>query len=201
MNGFERRKDRKKENIRQVALELFSSYGVQKVSIAEIAKNANVSQVTIYNYFGSKDGLLYDVISDVLDKYLQEFTQIMESGLPFPEIIDIFISEKTKDLAMMNPEFLKLMLSNEPVIRQTVEDFASNKYIPLVLEFIERGKKEGYINKDISNETILIYFTIFKEAKYNKPELFIGQNQSEQLYNELSTLFYYGLMGKPENRK
>lgn len=63
---------------------------------------------------------------------------------------------------MMNPEFIKLMLSNEPAIRQIVEDFALNKYIPLVLEFIEKGKKEGYINRNISNETILIYFNIFK---------------------------------------
>lgn len=198
MNGFSRRREKKKESIKQAALELFSAFGVQKVSIAEIAKKAYVSPVTIYNYFGSKDALLLDVISDVLDKNLQEITQIMESGLSVPEIIEKFIFEKTADLATINPEFLKLMLSNEPAIRQMIEDFAMNKYMPLLLGFIEKGKKEGYINKNISTETIIIYFNILKEAKYNQTELLIGNSQNDRLFKELATLFYYGLMGKPD---
>lgn len=198
MDGFERRKERKKENIRQAALGLFSTYGVQKISIAEIARKANVSQVTIYNYFGSKDGLLYDVISTVLDKSLEEYTDLFKSDVSVPEVIDIIITEKTKDVAMINPEFIKLMLSKEPMIRQMVEDFSINKYIPLMMEFLDKGKKEGYINKDISNETILIYINLFKQAKYNQPEMFLDHAQSDRLFKELTTLFYYGLMGKPE---
>jgi AcrR family transcriptional regulator len=53
MNGFERRKKRKRENICRAAFELFCTLGMQKTKIAQIAKKADVSQVTIYNYFGS----------------------------------------------------------------------------------------------------------------------------------------------------
>ncbi len=101
---------------------------------------------------------------------------------------------------MINPEFIKLMLSNEPSIRRMVEDFAMNKYMPLMLKFIEKGKKDGYINKNISTETILIYFNILKEAKYSQTDLLIDQNQDGRRYKELATLFYYGLMGKPDWR-
>ena len=58
MDGFEKRREQKKKDILKAALSLFQQYGVQKVTISEIAKKANVSQVTIYNYFESKDNLL-----------------------------------------------------------------------------------------------------------------------------------------------
>ena len=53
MDGFNRRKEQKKESIRRAALELFKVYGFKKVSINDIASKAGVSQVTIYNHFGS----------------------------------------------------------------------------------------------------------------------------------------------------
>ena len=51
MDGFERRKEQKKESIRRAALELFQNYGFKKVSVNDIAERAGVSQVTIYNGF------------------------------------------------------------------------------------------------------------------------------------------------------
>ena len=96
MNGFEKRKAQKKENIRRTALELFRTYGFQKVSIAEIARGAGVSQVTIYNHFDSKEGLVRDVLkwhmSDLLDKYLG----IMNSDEPFMEKLENIVFDFVK---------------------------------------------------------------------------------------------------------
>lgn len=50
------------QSILQTAIELFSVWGIKAVSIAEIAQKANVSQVSIYNFFGSKDNLAKQVI-------------------------------------------------------------------------------------------------------------------------------------------
>jgi AcrR family transcriptional regulator len=66
LDGFERRRERKKESIRRAALELFKINGIKKVSIAEIAKKAHVSPVTIYNHFGDKNTLTCDVIKQSL---------------------------------------------------------------------------------------------------------------------------------------
>ncbi|MDF2890076.1 MAG: hypothetical protein K0R80_443 [Clostridia bacterium] len=198
MDGFERRKERKKENIRQAALELFSIYGVQKVSIAEIAEKAKVSQVTIYNYFGSKDELLRDVISILQNKRLQEDTEVIESNLPFPEKIESFIAEKTGELASLNSEFLKSIMSEDPAIRQMAEDFTKNKFIPLMLRLVEKGRAEGYINHNISNEAILLYINMFREGK--RSNAFLDLEQSKQLFKEVVTLFFYGIMGKSSDK-
>ncbi|MBE0466900.1 MAG: TetR/AcrR family transcriptional regulator [Candidatus Desulforudis sp.] len=195
MDGFQRRRERKKESIRRAALELYSKYGVQKVRVAEIAKKAKVSQVTIYNYFGGKNELLRDVISRLLNEKLQEHIELVETDLPFPEKIEKFISEKTRDLAALNPDFLKSIMSEDPAIKEMVEDFAKYRFIPLMLNFIEKGKNDGYINKSISTEAILLYINIFKEAK--RSDMLLDQEQNQRLFKELATLFYYGLLGKP----
>ena len=194
MDGFERRTIRKKENIRNIAFELFSAYGVQKVSIAEIANKAKVSQVTIYNYFGSKDELLRDVLLSLLNKRLQADMEVIDSDLPFPKKIETYISEKTSEISAMNPDFLKSMKSEDPIIRQIAEDFTKNKYIPLILTLIEKGREEGYIQHHISNEAILIYINMFREGK--RSEALLNIEQSRDLFKELVTLFFYGIFGK-----
>jgi len=71
MDGFDRRKEHKKESIVRAALELFQTYGFKKASINEIAHKAGVSQVTIYNHFGSKEGLVREVVKKLYIDILQ----------------------------------------------------------------------------------------------------------------------------------
>src|SRR5690606_40823795 len=66
-------------------LSLFQEYGVQKVTIAEIAKKAHVSQVTIYNYFESKDNLVYHVFKYYVDNIWEEQKEMLESDIPRSE--------------------------------------------------------------------------------------------------------------------
>ncbi len=57
MNGFEIRRENKINDKLNAALKHFSMYGIKKDIIDEISKSANVSQVSIYNFFESKENL------------------------------------------------------------------------------------------------------------------------------------------------
>ena len=48
----------KKEQIIAAARKLFTKYGYKKVSMDEIAREANVSKKTVYAYFKDKEELL-----------------------------------------------------------------------------------------------------------------------------------------------
>jgi AcrR family transcriptional regulator len=62
MDGFEKRCQNKKEAI-MASLELFEKFGYNKVTVAEIAKRASVSQVSIYNFFESKENLKKELLN------------------------------------------------------------------------------------------------------------------------------------------
>lgn len=54
MNGFAKRTQTKKQAILEATTKILLEKGYSYLKIEDVAKKANVSQVTIYNYFGSK---------------------------------------------------------------------------------------------------------------------------------------------------
>jgi AcrR family transcriptional regulator len=55
----ERKKQRTRQRLSETARRLFSERGFEQVSVAEIAREADVSEQTVFNYFPSKEDLVY----------------------------------------------------------------------------------------------------------------------------------------------
>jgi len=55
----ERKKQQTRELIAETARRLFSERGFEHVTVAEIARTADVSEQTVYNYFPTKEDLVY----------------------------------------------------------------------------------------------------------------------------------------------
>jgi AcrR family transcriptional regulator len=196
MNGFERRKERIKKNIRYTALQLFMEHGFRKVNIKEIADKAGVSQVTIYNYFGSKNDLARNVLEYYMEDQLEEFIQLYKSPQPFLEKIEWVFHQKVKAFDTMSVEFLDSFISTDPEISEMIKQY-EKKTIPLFAEFIKQGKEQGYFNKELSMETIMFYIKLFSGQAMQQLEKMPEGEQKRLVYKELVTVFFNGVMGKP----
>jgi len=192
MNGFERRKEQKKKSILQASLDLFMKYGIQKVSISEIAKEAQVSQVTIYNYFGSKNELIQEVIIFYVDKVWEEYEQLFNSDIPFPEKIKQSIFEKTEVAGKINEDFFEYFMKEYTSENSYIEALWQEKVFPSLIEFFNEGKKQGYIDPNISNEAILVFIQMFTEylQRGDSGEALLPMTE------DLTKLFFYGIVGK-----
>ena len=195
MNGFERRKERKKKDILEATLELFMKHGVRKVSIAEIAERASVSQVTIYNYFGSKDQLIHEVIIYYVDKIWGGYERLFKSKMPFPDKIKCMIFDKKQVANQISGEFLEYIMEEYSAGSNYIEEMYNEKALPQFMKLFEEGKAQGYIDQSISNEAILLYIKMFQE--YMQQEDVI-QNILP-ITEDFTKLFFYGIAGKAEN--
>src|SRR4051812_12855709 len=91
MNGFEKRANLIKEKIMKTTLNMLRKSDPKRIRIADISKMANVSQVTIYNYFGSKESLLREVFKSYVDNAVLDFEQFMKGGHSLKEKIEYIL--------------------------------------------------------------------------------------------------------------
>src|SRR5262245_58126739 len=66
----ERKKQQTRQLIADTARRLFAERGFERVSVAEIAREANVSEPTVFNYFPTKEDLVYSGLERFEDDLL-----------------------------------------------------------------------------------------------------------------------------------
>jgi len=133
-----------KENIENIALELFALNGYHATSISQIAKKAGISKGLLYNYFESKEKLLDSIITKVYDEIMR-IVQVSES-LPAEKQIEMMIIQ-TIDHLKKNISFwrLYLFLVHQSDIQKKLEilyEKMRNDYMEYVVKlFQEMGSK------------------------------------------------------------
>lgn len=192
MNGYERRTKLKKDSIINAAWQLFSKRGITDVSINEIATKAEVSQVSIYNYFGNKNSLAKEVLASYLNKTMDEYDEILEREIPFSEKLKIIMDKKHEATAELSHSAFSKYAWEDKTLQQVYNEAANSKAISIYNKFIKLGKKEGAIDNSIPNDAIIAFLlssvSIIEQSDYLKtsPEYKMG----------ILRLFLYGLLGK-----
>ena len=106
MDKRKQRSQNKIEHIKHTALELIAAYGIDKVSMDEIAAKANVSKVTIYKYFNSKDELYTETISLLIDEILANTEAILNSDREFLDKLKSILELQADSLQMVSANYL-----------------------------------------------------------------------------------------------
>jgi AcrR family transcriptional regulator len=88
----ERKKQRTRETIIRVALELFAERGYEHTTIAEIADAADVSPRTIFAYFPSKEEIVFCDLPDIQERLAQALRE-RPAGTTALDALGQFIAE------------------------------------------------------------------------------------------------------------
>ncbi len=202
MDGFTRRKEQSKDDIRKAAWELFSQFGVDKVSIADIARKADVSPATIYNNFGNKEGLVREFVAAAVNQLTDHAQEILTSKRSYREKMTAFfqfISGMIANGRRLDAESILFTgtvdLLNDPDIKK-IRTEAQEKMIHLLLGLIREGKQQGHVNPDLTEEALSVYFSAFMEI-FTSPKLQQRFHHQPDLVRQLGSLMIDGLSGKP----
>lgn len=199
MNGYERRKQKKIDRIYDESFQLFARHGFQKVSVNEIAQKANVSPATIYNYFGTKEQLYADMLINWMDKQLEQYESILDSGLTFPEKAKEIMLREAHNLKLLSDELQKTPSSEWNGLMHRIESYSEQRVMRFFMRFVALGKQEGYIHPDITEETMMLYFSMYKNELARHWES-SGRERLTRSIDQLLELFFYGLAGQVQRR-
>lgn len=188
MNGFQIRRENKKADIINAAYQLFLTGGIKNISIAEIAKKAKVSQVSIYNFFESKENLARQVFIKMMEDIMDDLETLEECELSFQEKVDKMRSMSIEAGNHSNQLINQSELMKDPLIHKFLDEIGENITIPFFMRLIEQGRAEGYLDNDISTESILIYINSINKA--------LRSDLNQKVRSDLGKLFFNGLFGK-----
>jgi AcrR family transcriptional regulator len=193
LDGFEKRRNKKKKAIMQTALELFDQYGFDRVTVTEIADKAHVSKVSIYNFFESKDNLRRIIIKDMLDENIERIKTLTEKEGNFFDKIEEYIQIRTWYFGKYSLRFFFEAVEFDPELRRYFDDFnATNKQ--LLMRFIAEGKHSGIFSPDASDTAIEICVDMIQTYLLHNKEIRDRIERNPELVREINMLFLDGLI-------
>ncbi|OCT16201.1 hypothetical protein A8709_01805 [Paenibacillus pectinilyticus] len=123
-----------RQRILQTANQLFDEYGVQSVSMHQIAKMAGIGQATLYRRYAHKGDLCYDVLQHYGTKFINEVTSYLESYRTSPPLERIcWILDHWIDAIEEKAELIVGMASKMDL---TCEDDRGNFFLSPMYRFI-----------------------------------------------------------------
>jgi AcrR family transcriptional regulator len=99
----ERKKARTRQLIAQVAARLFAEHGYEQVAVSDVAREAEVSEQTVYNYFQTKEQLVIDRDELVQDR-LVELIRARPCGVNSADAIRDFVIANVDAIPTIAPE-------------------------------------------------------------------------------------------------
>ena len=125
------------------SIELFSKYGFNGVSTANIAKEAEVSEATIFKHFKNKRELLLAIITPIIEHCIPQYDDIFTQNIEnqnnnLRNLVHFIVTDRMQFLKQ-NKEIVNIFLS-ELVINEEVRN--------LLITTIEQ--KQTKFSKDIT---------------------------------------------------
>lgn len=190
MDGRTKRTQQITNRIKETALRLFSSYGIDKVSMDEIAEEANVSKVTIYKYFHSKEDLHREVVNLYADQVIAATEAIVNSDMDFLEKLKLTLMAKTSKMGTSSTRYFIDMLKRD----QQAEGRLKQRIKEIIFRFFEEGKRQGYIDENLSFEILYLHSEIYQagfEAKLSEAESTLTDQEALEKLNDL---YFWGII-------
>lgn len=133
-------KDIKKDLLLEEASKLFESVGFENMKIADLAKNAGVSQSTIYTIFSNKEGLYMEYIRYHIRGFMEELDTLIPPDSTNYDKIAVFTKLKFS-YYIQKETALQHTLKNNPLFFSTLYSDFDNPFLE-VYEFLAKTLKQ-----------------------------------------------------------
>ena len=115
----ERKKARTRQWIAEVAARLFAERGYEQVAVSDIAREAEVAEQTVYNYFPTKEQLVTDRDQQIQER-LVELIRSRPPGVSPAAAIREFVLSSVDDIPSISPEIWRGELGYLAAVSPTV---------------------------------------------------------------------------------
>ncbi|SON58642.1 Fatty acid metabolism regulator protein [Mycobacterium simulans] len=167
-----------RELIVESAYACFRKHGLQKTTIVDIARAANVSRSTIYEYFSDKAAILEACAEHASEQFYREMSKAMDRGGSLEEKLShaaVFVTQARRAIASekyFDEEAISLLLTKDAgvLLRECVDFFAP---------YLSAAKLTGEVRKDLDVEPAGEWFARILFSLFSTPSSTLDMDDPE----------------------
>ena len=157
-----------RELIVESAYACFRKHGLQKTTIVDIARRANVSRSTIYEYFSDKGAILEACAEHASEQFYREMSKAMDRGSSLEETLScaaVFVTQARRAIASekyFDEDAISLLLTKDAAVllRECVDFFAP---------YLSAARLTGEVRKDLDVEAAGEWFARILFSLFSTP--------------------------------
>ena len=168
--------------ILEAAQNIFAQKGFHEATVSDIAKQAEVSEATIYEYFSSKEELLFSIPAETIHQYQEKNLEILEYIQGAANKLRFLIYRHLK-LYASNPDYANVVM----LILKGNRNFLKTEAYKIVqrsarntTQVLEEGIQNGEFKPDLKPYLVraMIWGTIehlvTRKSLFGKPQDLLG---------------------------
>ncbi|MBN1882869.1 MAG: TetR/AcrR family transcriptional regulator [Deltaproteobacteria bacterium] len=196
-------KQETKDRILDVALQLCQKQSFWALKIDDIVRHSHISRATFYNYFKSKDDLIFTLFENELDKIQQDIMSAVNLKDDIRESLKNYLLHSL--LSMMEfAQTLNIHLEEIqvlPSIPKKKMDAKKEKDIRIVKDILKRGVDSGDFFIDDLDLTSHMTWIIMTEIGRTA---IVENRDAEQVETDINTflsVLFYGITGASKEQQ
>ncbi len=183
---------KKQKDIFEAGKRLFYKYGIKRVTVEEICKEANASKMTFYKYFPNKVRLAKIVLDDFYSSALDEYENMMQSNIPAEEKVEKTFKLKLENASKLDMEFvIELYKYPDEAIQEHLKTW-QQKILKTTEKWFVEMKQKGLIMKELTFPIFLLYINAMQDFAFNDDTMKLFDTTCE-LAHITTRLFMYGV--------
>lgn len=185
-----------RELILDSAYACFRKHGLLKTTIVDIAKEANVSRSTIYEYFRDKRAILEACAEHASEQFYREMSRAMAGGGSLEEKLSnaaVFVTQARRAIASeeyFDEDAVSLLLTKDAgvLLRECVDFFAP---------YLSAAKLTGEVRKDLDVESAGEWFARILFSLFSTPSPIRNMDDPAVVADFVSSYVVRGLAKAP----
>lgn len=180
----------KQQEILKVAHGLFWKFGIKRVTVEEICKEAGVSKMTFYKFYANKIDLAKALLDELISTSIVTVKSIIASEIPFSQKLEKMFLMKIEGINNMSMEFINDIYNNPDTGLKDFLEEQQKVSFKIMVEFYIDAQNKGFIRNEVKIDFILAYTNLIVEmmknetlmSKYNQPQDFIVESMNMLFY-------------------
>ncbi|AEV30631.1 transcriptional regulator [Sphaerochaeta pleomorpha str. Grapes] len=162
---MQKKSDIKKDLIKTVAKQLFSTKGYEGVTMKDVCEACQISRGGLYRYYDSPKEIMCEILTDDKTEMASMLEQAIEGNVPALQLLNYFLEMIRSDIQCKENRF-SFVIHEFAFVEPTQSDYMEKRFesaVQILSRLLDYGKRTHEF-KDFDTRILATHITLFRDS-------------------------------------